>query len=98
VGGGGEGSVHKKKELLQLVDLDLNPPVKHAGLVPVRLGKLNKTVTRQWITGTGNTAGAQRLSTGKPGKYLNVLNKARSPIARRGSERLPEKARAGHLR
>ena len=59
-GGGGGGSVHKKKELLQLVDLDLNPPVKHAGLVPVRLGKLNKTVRRQWITGTGNTAGAQR--------------------------------------
>ena len=23
---------------------DLNPPNKHAGLVPVRLGKLNKTV------------------------------------------------------
>ena len=34
----------KKKELLQLVDLDLNPPNKQAGLVPVRLGKLNKTL------------------------------------------------------
>ena len=29
-----------------MVALDLNPPVKHAGLVPVRLGKLiNKTLT-----------------------------------------------------
>ena len=31
----------KKKELLQLVNLDLNPPNKQAGLVPVRLGELN---------------------------------------------------------
>ena len=45
-------SFHKKKELLHLVDLDLNPPFKHAGLVsvrlpvrlPVRLGTLNKTL------------------------------------------------------
>ena len=41
-------SFHKKKELLHLVDLDLNPLFKHAGLVsvrlPVRLGKLNKTL------------------------------------------------------
>ena len=29
-----------------MVALDLNPPVKHAGLVPVRLGKLiNKPLT-----------------------------------------------------
>ena len=29
-----------------MVAVDLNPPVKHAGLVPVRLGKLiNKTLT-----------------------------------------------------
>ena len=29
-----------------MVALDLNPPIKHAGLVPVRLGKLiNKTLT-----------------------------------------------------
>ena len=34
----------QKKKLLQLVDLDLNPANKHAGLVPVRLGKFNKTV------------------------------------------------------
>ena len=34
----------KEKKLLQLVDLDLNPPNKHAGLVSVRLGKFNKTV------------------------------------------------------
>ena len=45
-------SFHKKKELLRLVDLDLDPTFKHAGLVsvrlsvrlPVRLGKLNKTL------------------------------------------------------
>ena len=29
-----------------MVTLDLNPPIKHAGLVPVRLGKrINKTLT-----------------------------------------------------
>ena len=40
------GSSTEAKQLLQLVDLDLNPPNKNAGLVPVRLGKLiNKTVT-----------------------------------------------------
>ena len=44
-------SFHKKKKLvLQMVALDLNLPVKHAGLVPIRLpvilGKLiNKTLT-----------------------------------------------------
>ena len=46
-------SFHKKKKkklMLQMVALDLNHPVKHAGLVPVRLpvilGKLiNKTLT-----------------------------------------------------
>ena len=37
-------SFHKKKELLHLVSLDLNPPFKHAGLVSVRPGKLNKTL------------------------------------------------------
>ena len=41
-------SIQKKKELLHLVDLDRNPPFKHAGLVsvrlPVRLKKLNKTL------------------------------------------------------
>ena len=30
-------SFHNKKELLHLVDLDLNHPFKHAGLVSVRL-------------------------------------------------------------
>ena len=40
----------RKKLELQMAALDLNPPVKHAGLVPVRLpvilGKLiNKTLT-----------------------------------------------------
>ena len=40
----------RKKLMLQMVALDLNHPVKHAGLVPVRLpvilGKLiNKTLT-----------------------------------------------------
>ena len=38
----------QKEKLLQLVDLDLNPPNKHAGLVPVRppvrLGKFDKTL------------------------------------------------------
>ena len=42
--------VKQKEKLLQLVDLDLNPPNKHTGLVPVRLpvrlGKLiDKTLT-----------------------------------------------------
>ena len=40
-------SFHKKKELLHLVVLDLNTPIKYVGLVsvrlPVSLGKLNKT-------------------------------------------------------
>ena len=48
-------SFHKKKELLHLVDLDLNPPFKHADLVsvrlpiklPVRLEKLNKTLINE---------------------------------------------------
>ena len=38
----------QKRDLLQLVDLDLSPPKKHARLVParlpVRLGKFNKTL------------------------------------------------------
>ena len=39
-------SSQKKKLVLQMVALDLNPPIKHAGLVPVSLGKLiNKTLT-----------------------------------------------------
>ena len=50
-------SFHKKKELLHLVDLDLNPPCKHADLVsvrlpiplPVRLGKLNKTLINEQL-------------------------------------------------
>ena len=45
-------SFHKKNELLHLVDLDLDPTFKRAGLVSVRLsvrllvrlGKLNKTL------------------------------------------------------
>ena len=40
----GAQRLSKKKELLQLVDLKLNPPNKHASIVPVRLGKLNKTM------------------------------------------------------
>ena len=43
-----------------MVALDLNPPIKHAGLVqvrlPVRLGKLIKTLTT--VTGTRKTVGA----------------------------------------
>ena len=34
---GRRAEAKQKAELLQLVDLDLNPPNKHAGLVPVRL-------------------------------------------------------------
>ena len=38
----------QKRDLLQLVDLDLSPSKKQAGLVqvrlPVRLGKFNKTL------------------------------------------------------
>ena len=34
----------KERTLPQLVDLDLNPPKKQAGLVPVRVGKFNKTL------------------------------------------------------
>ena len=40
----GAQSLSKKKELPQLVDLDLNPLKKHTGLMPVRLGKFNKTL------------------------------------------------------
>ena len=43
----GAKRLSKKKKLLQLVDLELNPPNKHAGLVPVRLGKFNKTLTNR---------------------------------------------------
>ena len=44
----GAQRLSNKNELLQLVDLDLNPLNKHAALEPVlrplvRLGKLNKT-------------------------------------------------------
>ena len=35
----------QKERTAQLVDLDLNPPNKQAGLVPVRLGKFNKILT-----------------------------------------------------
>ena len=50
---------HKKREPLHLIDIDLNPPFKHANLVsvrllvklpvrlPVRLGKLNKTLINE---------------------------------------------------
>ena len=40
----GAQRLSKKKKLLQLVDLDLNPANKHAGIVPVTLGKFNTTV------------------------------------------------------
>ena len=40
----GAQRLSKKKELPQLVDLDLNPLKKHTGLMPVRLGKFNKTL------------------------------------------------------
>ena len=49
----------RKKLVLQMVTLDLNPPVKHAGLVPVRLpfilGKLiYKTLTTDnWLKEQG---------------------------------------------
>ena len=46
-------SFRKKKELVQLADLDLNPPIEHAGLVsvrlPVRLGKLNKALVNGYL-------------------------------------------------
>ena len=41
---GRSAEAKQKRDLLQLVDLDLSPPKKHAGLVPVRLGKFNKTL------------------------------------------------------
>ena len=56
----------QKEKLLQLVDLDLNPPNKHAGLVPVRLpvrlGKLiNKTLTTDnWDTEHGRSTEAKQ--------------------------------------
>ena len=57
-----------------MVALDLNPPIKHAGLVPVRLGKLvNKTLTTD--TGSGNTVGAQRLNKKKELLQLVDLDK-----------------------
>ena len=40
----GAQRLNKNKEQLQLVDLDLNPPNEQAGLVPIRLGKLTKTL------------------------------------------------------
>ena len=44
-----------------MVALDLNPPVKHAGLEPVRLGKLiNKTLaTDNWHREHGRSTEAQ---------------------------------------
>ena len=39
-------------------------PIKHTGLVPVRLGSSNSD---QQMSGTGNTVGAQRLRDRKTG-------------------------------
>ena len=65
----------QKEKLLQLVDLDLNPPNKHAGLVPVRLpvrvGKLiNKTLTKHnWHREHGrSTEGKQKKRTATTGR------------------------------
>ena len=60
-----------------MVALDLNPPIKHAGLVPVRppvrLGKLiNKTLTTDNWHRDRNTVGAQRLSKKK--ELLQVVD------------------------
>ena len=45
-----------------MVALDLNLPVKHAGLVPVRLGKLiNKTLTTDnWLREHGKSTEAKQ--------------------------------------
>ena len=45
-----------------MVAVDLNPPVKHAGLVPVRLGKLiNKTLTtHNWHREHGRSTEAKQ--------------------------------------
>ena len=45
-----------------MVALDLNPPVKHAGLVPVRLGKLiSKTLTTDnWYREHGRSTKAKQ--------------------------------------
>ena len=52
----------QKEKLLKLVDLDLNPPNKHTGLVPVRLGKLiNKTLTtHNWHREHGRSTEAKQ--------------------------------------
>ena len=52
----------RKRDLLQLVDLDRNPPKKHAGLVPVRLEKLiNKTLTtHNWHREHGRSTEAKQ--------------------------------------
>ena len=62
----GAQRLSKKKKLLQLVDLDLNLPNKHTGLVPVRLpvrlGELiNKTqTTHNWHTEHGSSTEAKQ--------------------------------------
>ena len=54
----GAQRLSKKKELPQLVDLDLNPLKKHTGLMPVRLPvRLGKQNSDEKITGTENTYG-----------------------------------------
>ena len=58
-----------------MVALDLNPPVKHAGLVPVRLpvilGKLiNKTLTTDNWHREHNDAGLVPVRLGKFNKTL----------------------------
>ena len=62
-----------------MVALDLNPPVKHAGLVPVRLGKLiNKTLTTDnWHREHGrSTEAKQKERTATTGRSeLNPPNK-----------------------
>ena len=54
-----------------MVALDLNPPDKHAGLVPVRLGKLiNKTLTTDnwhWEHGR-STEAKQKEKTATTGR------------------------------
>ena len=44
-------------------------PIKHTGLVPVRLGSNNSD---QQMSGTGNTVGAQRLRDKNLGSIFNV--------------------------
>ena len=47
------------KVVLQ-IDLDLNPPIKHASLVPVGLGKLKTLTTDNWHREHGRSTEAEQ--------------------------------------